>query len=461
MLVDDGNLRAGQLLTQGLKNPERPETLANILYLETGEKSDQIHISQRPDGQLYAQVNGRDYTFNTGDGHSNVPTFLHIKTGAGDDRITIDPTVTVPVEIEAEDGDDVIQAGGGNTSIYGGRGNDHIRLGSGIGYAEGNEGDDTIIGGPGHAVMYGNNGNDRLYASHGPNSKHSHLDGGTGDDKLYAGDGYSVLNGGQGDDTLVGYTHTTFYTGEGRDTVVTNTTQARIYAQETDRLIGTQGSTVTYVKSSDAGRLAFVIDGAPDFIQRVEDDLALLRASPQGQKMLEALDKAAVQNGAPVYIVPFAESNDYYDYWNTDLQTLKDAHQLTYEPNAPMYGFIKDGVAGARANRATISYNPAHIYEGGDLLLPLLLLYHEMAHAWNGANGTFLPGLSDPTAAHPELPGPPNSEQQAVGLATNAPPFDFDNDPSTPPPPQPTPRRLLRTRLTTKWARHCDNATDT
>lgn len=37
MLVDDGNLRAGQLLTQGLKNPERPETLANILYLETGE----------------------------------------------------------------------------------------------------------------------------------------------------------------------------------------------------------------------------------------------------------------------------------------------------------------------------------------------------------------------------------------------------------------------------------------
>lgn len=433
MLADDGNLTAGRMLIRDHSAPGAPKLLEEVFTLETGETSDAIHVSQHPNGQLRVQVNGRDYAFDTCKGNSTLQHFLYIKTKGGDDRITIDPDVTFQVAVSAGDGDDVVQAGGGQTRVYGGRGNDFIRLGSGIGYAEGNDGDDTIMGGTGHAVIYGNNGRDRLYAGRGPATKHSHVDGGAGDDLLYAGDGYSVLNGGLGNDTLVGHKHTTFYTGEGRDTVWTNTIKARIYAQETDRLIGTQGSTVTHVKPSDAGRQAFSIDGPADFIQRVEDDLALLRASPHGQKMLEALDKAAVQNRSPVKIVPSQGQGDSYDFWSTTLQKLEDAHQLLHSPDAPMNGYIKDGVAGAHADKATIFYDTADIHEDGDLLLPLLLLYHEMAHAWNGANGTFLPGLSDPTTDHPERPGPPNAELQAVGLATNAPPFDFDNDPSTPP----------------------------
>lgn len=430
MLVDDGYLRVGQMLIEGLKNPGRPETLENILIIETGDQSDRIHISQRPDGQLYARINGREYAFSSFDGRSNAPTFLHIKSAAGDDRITLDPNVTVRVKIEAGDGDDTVQAGGGHTSIYGGRGNDHIRLGSGTGYAEGNEGDDTIAGGTGHAVLYGNNGNDRLYAGSGPASKHSHLDGGAGDDHLYAGNGHTVLNGGQGNDLLVGYDQTTVYTGQGRDTVRANTLKARLYAKMTDHLIGTQGSTVTQVTPSEAGRQAFNIHGSPDFIQRVEDDLALLRASPQGQKMLEALDKAAVQNGGPVHIRQSNSANNFYDFWSTELQRMADTHQHPETPNDPKLGYIKDGVPGARADDATIFYNPAHIH-GSDM--PLVQLYHEMAHAWNGANGTFLPGASDPTSAHPQRPGPPNDELQAVGLPSSAAPYDFDNDPSTPP----------------------------
>ncbi|MFT0476707.1 M91 family zinc metallopeptidase [Pseudomonas antarctica] len=431
ILVDDGNLRSRQVLIKGLKNPELPETLANILLLETGDKSDQIHISQRADGQLYAQVNGRYYAFNTPDGQSNVPTFLHIKTGAGNDRITIDPNVTVRVEIEGEDGDDFIQAGGGHTSVYGGRGNDHIRLGSGIGYAEGNEGDDTMMGGTGHAVMYGNSGKDRMYAGSGPASKHSHLDGGADDDQLYAGNGHTVLNGGLGNDLLVGHDDTTFYTGKGQNIVRANAIKARIYAQKTDRVMGTQGSTITRVMPNEAGRQAFRVMGPPDFIQRVENDLELLRASPQGQKMLAALDKAALQNGGPVNIVPSDGPGNSYLFWSTELQKLDDTRQLGDGPDDPKRGYIKDGLPGSRADKGTIFYNPSSIYGTDDPTSPLVQLYHEMAHAWNGANGTFLPGASEPTLAHPERPGPPNDELQAVGLASKAAPFDFDNDPST------------------------------
>lgn len=432
VLVDDGNLRASQALTQGLKNPERPETLANVLFLETGKRADRIHISQRPDGQLYAQVNGRDYVLDTPDGRSNIPTLLHLKSGAGDDRITVAPNVNLRIEIDAEDGNDVIQAGGGKTSVYGGRGDDDITLGSDTGYAEGNDGNDILKGGRGHAVMYGNAGNDRLYAGSGPANKQSHLDGGAGNDQLYAGNGHTVLNGGLGDDLLVGHDRTTFYSGPGRNTLRANAIKARIHAQATDRLIGTQDSTLTPMTLTDAGRKAFSIQGPPDFIARVEDDLTLLRASPQGQKMLKALDEMAVKNGGPVLIVPSNRGNSYR-FWSTELQHLEQNNQVPAERTDPKWGYLKDGVPGSRADKGTIFYNPAAVYGTDPLFLPLNQLFHEMAHAWNGANGTFLPGASVPTRDQPERPGPPNSELQAVGLVSNAPPFDFDNDPNTPP----------------------------
>lgn len=95
-------------------------------------------------------------------------------------------------------------------------------------------------------------------------------------------------------------------------------------------------------------------------------------------------------------------------------------------------GVINDGVAGAAADQGMIFYYPSESNRKTNAS-PIAQLYHEMAHAWNGANGTFLSGSSDPLPELPERPGPENSELQAIGLPTNAPPFDFDNDPSTPP----------------------------
>src|SRR3546814_9675963 len=51
----------------------------------------------------------------------------------------------------------------------------------------------------------------------------------------------------------------------------------------------------------------------------------------------------------------------------------------------PRWGFMKDGLAGSRADRAVIAYNRAQIAElNGVAYSPIVSLYHEMAHAWNG-----------------------------------------------------------------------------
>lgn len=421
MLVDDGNLSASQETFKSHKDPNNLRLVGNTLTLKTGDSSDHIHISQRPDGQLSVKVNDRTYTFEgnpPSDKSARPPFFnLNIKTGGGNDNITLDPNVTATVKIEAGDGDDTVQAGGGEAEIFGGRGNDHIRLGSGFGYAEGNEGDDTIQGGTGDVVMYGNGGKDRLYAGAGATTKSSYLDGGDGDDELYAGNGHTVINGGLGDDRLVAHDDSTIYTGKGFNTVWANRTKARIYAQSGDRLVGAGQSDTTVVTPSDAGRKAFSIVGSDSFKQRVEDDLELLRASPAGQKMLEELDKAAERNGAPI---TFKEGElAGYTFGSSELQKLSPEEQLAISPDDPRKGSMIDGAPGARADQGKLTYNPSFTATGSETISPIIQLYHELSHAWNGANGTVLSGM--------------DSELQAVGLPTDSQPFDFDNDPSTPP----------------------------
>jgi hypothetical protein len=74
---------------------------------------------------------------------------------------------------------------------------------------------------------------------------------------------------------------------------------------------------------------------------------------------------------------------------------------------------VVDDSRGARIHEVVISYNPlAH----GPGTPSLVILYHELCHAWNFATGTVLG----------------TGEMQAVGLDSGEPPFDFDDDPATP-----------------------------
>ncbi|NWA82181.1 hemolysin [Pseudomonas sp. D2002] len=427
-LVDDGNLIARLSTITPPSPPSDGDSLTknateDTLILETGDRSDTIHVSNRADGRLNVVVNDKTYIFNVKTERDGSPTTLHIKSNGGDDRITIDPDVKLPVTVEAGDGDDHVKAGGGTTRLFGGKGNDYLQLGSADGYAEGNDGDDTMVGGTGNMVMYGNNGRDRLYAGGGTAGKKSHLDGGSDADELYAGNGHTVMNGGLGDDLLVGHDRTTFYSGKGSDTIWSNNRDDRVYAKTSDRFFNAHGAVLTAITPSEAGKEGFSIQGTPDDKQRIEDDFELLRSSPIGQQMLAEMDTAARRNGAPVQVKRSDRSQFDYD------RNKPSPPPNQKVPETPDEYHIHNGTRGRSATDSIIGYGTANSLNPARHGSPIVGFYHEMAHAYNAVTGSFLPGT---TKEHTTV-DTPNYERQAVGLPTGAQPFDFDNDPRTPP----------------------------
>ncbi|HDQ71259.1 MAG TPA: calcium-binding protein, partial [Chloroflexi bacterium] len=69
--------------------------------------------------------------------------------GAGDDRITVSPALTVPVTILGMDGDDTLIGGGAADFLDGGAGDDTLIGGGAADFLDGGAGDDTLIGGDG------------------------------------------------------------------------------------------------------------------------------------------------------------------------------------------------------------------------------------------------------------------------------------------------------------------------
>jgi len=121
--------------------------------------------------------------------------------------------------INGTDGNDIIDGGTVNVTIYGGDGNDIICGGSGLSTLYGGNGDDVLIGEEGADTLYGDDpenlaysGNDTLlgnentvgieYLKGGPGN--DWLDGGTGVDYIYGEAGNDVLWGGDQNDKLYG-----------------------------------------------------------------------------------------------------------------------------------------------------------------------------------------------------------------------------------------------------------------
>lgn len=430
LLFNDPHLKVYAQSAWELDPTSSPYRINNRLILQTGNDADEVHVRQGPPGMLAIRVNGFHYTLDALD-HEGQPLTVQIRTQGGDDKVLIDSDVNQAFIVETGEGDDRVQAGSGSTRLFGGKGNDTLCLGSAKGYAEGGDGDDILIGGKGASVLYGNNGNDRLYATR---SQNSYLDGGNGNDWLYAGSGQTLLHGGAGDDLLVGGGRSTFYTGPGHDSVRRNRPDDLIYGKYSDSINHLRGSKFTQVVPDDADTSGFSVQGSSEFRQRVEDDLTLFRSSPQAQKMLAGMHELARQNNAPVTIV-----EDHFDEGNSYVfgsQELKDLYQNETAPiigDDPKWGFMVQGVPGSRADRAKVVYNRSQLDEDTSTLSPPVFgLYHEIAHAYNGANGSALSGFTwekDSTGAQVQVP---NSERQAVGLPSSVEPQDIDRDPSTP-----------------------------
>ncbi len=374
------------------------------LVFTTGAADDSIGVKQRDDGTLDVNVNGESYEVRLGEGQE-----LTIRAGAGDDVIEVAPNVRVNIVVEGGDGDDTITTGAGDDRIDGGAGNDTIFSGAGRDDIFGGSGNDVITGGDGVNIIHGGDGNDEITAGAGTNF----IEGGAGDDVITGAGKSDILSGGTGNDRIaVGEGKSTVYAGAGDDTIDNAGVNATVYAEVGDLVNAATGAKPTVVNVAIDANVGHTIkvEGSDAFVQRIQAELDFLRASPVGQQMLAEFDKAADVKGNVVTIKELAnEQNGYAQTFSRDAD-------------------IVNGRAGAGGN-VDISYNPSFHMDA--FPAPVVVLYHEMSHAYNGVNGTFQPGTY--RGEGPDSGRVPNAERQAVGLETSAPAYDFDGDPSTKP----------------------------
>ena len=370
--------------------------LADQLVFKTGNGDDKVKVTQGDNGSLSFDVNGEQYDVKLAQGQQ-----LTVRTGDGNDNIEIDPSVQVNFIIEAGAGEDTIQGGAGNDRIDGGGDNDTIDTGAGFNYVFGGSGDDAIKAGDDNNTLYGGDGVDTITGGKG----NDYIEGGKGNDIIAAGDGKNVLSGGLGDDTITASGNgDRIYTGGGTNTVGNIGADGLVYAAGVgDKLTGignADPNVVNVVLNSDSGVKGVRVEGSEAFVQRVEADIEMLRSSPNGQQMLAEFDKAAA-NGNVVTI--------------RELQNVDNGYAQSVGGSD-----ISNGRPG-NSGPVDISYNPAFAIP--ELPVPSVTLFHEMSHAYNGVNGTFLPGTY--TGPGPDQNQVPNAERQAVGLETTAAPYDF------------------------------------
>ncbi|WP_202845330.1 M91 family zinc metallopeptidase [Luteimonas saliphila] len=381
------------------------------LVFTTGGGNDQVGVSQRDDGTLDVTVNGESYAVRVADGQE-----LTIRSGGGDDVIEVAANVTVNIVAETGDGDDKIDiAGSGDNRIDSGDGNDTITLtGNGRNDVFGGAGDDVIQGGSGVDVIYGGDGNDAIDGGAGRN----YLEGGAGNDTIRSRGTGDMVSGGLGDDTIHAASGaSSIYAGAGRDTIEGAGNRTTVYAEATDLINAATGArpTVVNVEIDPQVGSTVTVEGSDAFVQRVQADIEFLRGSPNGQRMLAEFDDTAATRGNSVTIKELSNEHNGFAMPAEDGVTWADVQ-------------ITNGRAG-RGVDTDIRYNPSFHMDA--FPAPVVVLYHEMSHAYNFANGTLQPGnYNGPDLADR---GISNSERQAVGLETTAAPFDFDGDPATPP----------------------------
>lgn len=371
------------------------------VVLTTGAKNDDVQITQRDDGTLDVGINGEKYEVRLGENQE-----LTIRSGAGNDTINVASNVKVNIVVDGGAGDDKIATGAGNDRIDGGLGNDTVATGAGRDDLFGNSGDDRLDAGTGDDVVYGGDGADSLGGGDGVDF----LEGGQGQDTLEGGAGKDMLSGGLDDDTLRGGDgDDAVYTGAGKDTVDNRSGHDTVYAQQASDLINAAtGARNTVINVEISASKGVTIEGSDAFKQRVGAEIEFLRSSPNGQQMLAEFDQAAAR-GNTVTIKELAnEHNGYAQTFSNDAD-------------------IVNGKPGAGGD-VQISYNPS--FHMAEFPAPVVVLYHEMSHAYNGVTGTFQPGTYRGTG--PDNGEVPNAERQAVGLETSAPAYDFDGDSTTP-----------------------------
>ncbi|HEX8455957.1 MAG TPA: M91 family zinc metallopeptidase [Pyrinomonadaceae bacterium] len=446
IVVDAG---AGDDRIQVTRDPKTGATVINV----NGERHD-INLStyiDPADGYEKAQVEVDGVPQQLG---RNDPYLLTIRAGDGNDTIDVGRDVQINFTLEGGAGHDRIQGGAGHDRIEAGDGDDTVDGGAGRDYINGSRGNDKLYGGAGHDTVYGGDGDDYMQG----NAGEDYLEGGRGRDHLLGGAGNDVLSGGLDDDTLEGGRgDDKLYAGAGTDklygSVIGNRHPERatgtdtIYSQTGDEVADDAGTTVVNVELvGQPGSRGVRVEGSPEFVERVEQDIEFLRSSPTGRQMLTEFDKA------------YDSTRDAKSDWWLIGRFFNDGNSVTIrELREEDNGFAaptdypktsldpKTGRAGAGSD-VVISYNPQlnqfpfrdpnNPADAWRDLDPVVVLYHEMAHAYDDVRGVMQPyapyQAKNPVDNDPRDIGMQNRERQAVGLENDGIPFDFDGDPKTP-----------------------------
>lgn len=230
------------------------------VVLTTDDKNNTIKISNDAEGNLIANVDGKEYKYDPG-------TALTVYSRGGDDDITVDKSVNNDIVVDSgadndtvtdsgsqgprsiltgegqdkvtvsgdgktvdtgvgndtvkatgdgntiatADGDDSIDITGAGTA-HGGADNDDIRVGT----AENPKGPTTVHGDEGDDEIHGSDNNDKLFGGAGDDKVYGH----GGNDEMHGEAGYDYLDGQNGDDTIHGGTEKdTIYGLDGKDTL--------------------------------------------------------------------------------------------------------------------------------------------------------------------------------------------------------------------------------------------------
>ena len=412
--------------------PEAPGT--GIIYdftkltkqrfiINTGNGDDTVWVRVDPaTGQRTVVINGVEHRVPDG-------TAITVRTGEGNDTITVPAGTRINLtllgskgddriiggsgndRILAGDGSDVVAGNGGDDNVSAGSGNDTVTTGSGNDTVAGGSGNDNIDTGEGHDYASGGDGMDYLYGYRGRDSLHGggdddviygggnddtvsggsgrdFVDGGRGNDRADGGSDNDIVSGGRGDDLVLGGSgDDTLVAGAGKDTVEGGTGQDKAYTQNEDST--SAENVVTVVVNNDAGH-TIRIEGSPEFQERVRDDSDLLQSLPDGQKMLLSIDQVHdASRGRP-----------------------NDGNTLTITETPDLNGYADKLDYGTREDY-TVEYNPG-FYGHGEGGRPITVLYHEFAHVYDFGHDTEAPGHYD----HPGAPdhGQYNAERAAVGL---------------------------------------------
>lgn len=371
------------------------------VVIDAGSGDDQIAVTQDPKtGAVTVNVNGAESSFTGADSQN-----LVIKAGDGNDRITVGENVTVKLTLEGNDGNDRITVDNKVTTgqvIEGGDGNDTLIGGGGMDYINGSKGDDFIMGRDGNDVIYAGDGDDYVSGGNGDD----YLEAGKGNDHVRGWAGNDNISGGQGDDKLYGGDgNDVLYAGEGKDTVYGQTGDNNIYSQAEDTVEASKtgvNNTVVEIDMTDAIGSSVVINGTDEFKERIQQDLDMLRSSPVGREMLAAWDVT----GHTVTINEFDQQNGTARPTNGINTSFDTANQRP-----------------GRTDDATFNINPD--FYPADHIPPIVVFYHEGAHALDYMSGTLRTDIyrGNDTGDH----GIKDAERVAVGL-----PIDHDKDPTTP-----------------------------